>query len=186
VYLYVGPDDFYASELTLNKDNTFEFNTSGCFTSEHTKGKWRAKGNAVYLYSDSLIIYNVDVYDLNGKYIPTQKDYIIEIVDENDKPIPNIVCSLIDSESSFYISYSDANGICKLKATKPTQYEIKVDNLHNERLLWKYIDERPINYRKIKLEINSEIFFDSAEFEIHEKGLQGNNSITNLFYTKRH
>ena len=187
-YIYDIGGDTYTSTLGLNKDSTFEFYTFGCFTDESTYGKWNVKGNTVYLNSDSVLKNYIVVEGLGQKYNANQLDYIFEIVDSNNNPLPNVECTLVSFDSSLSTSYSDDKGICVLKATEPIGFEVKVANFQKTTFVWAYTDDGSTsNYEKLKITKATEsFFFTEAEFELHEKGLQGNNSFTKLFYTKRH
>ncbi|RYD80626.1 MAG: hypothetical protein EOP53_07770 [Sphingobacteriales bacterium] len=182
--MYDSGMDTYESSLTLNTDSTFEFSTFGCFTDEYTHGKWTLKGKIINLNSDSFFKYDLDVNILEEKYNPKQENYIIEIVDKRNLPIPNVKCAIINYDNTINKGISNEKGICILPAKDIMSYKVEM-GFSIDSLFWNYNDDKPINYKKIEVnEALRDFFFTNEKFEFLGNCLKRINSKRNYIYTK--
>jgi len=106
-----------ASNITLNKDNTFVYHWQEGLIEGKTLGTWHLQENNILILNSERQEEKRKAYEISYFQKSNIGQYKIEIKDENENLLPFAACALI--RDSIIISGTESNesGICKLDIT---------------------------------------------------------------------
>jgi hypothetical protein len=133
-----------ASNIELNKDNTFIYNWQTGLIWGTTKGNWRLTGNKLILNSDKQPVEEKD-FIIRERNQTSENQFEIQVIDEKDKyELVAVSCLLMNDTTLINGTSTDVNGNCVLPFDE-----------NSNKLKFSYVGYRPVEIPISEIKSNS-------------------------------